>query len=1112
MRIVTSTSAAARLAEARRFLQLQPSSAEVVIVGASRGAADDLARRLAAERGATFGITRFSLTELAARAAAVHLAGARRTPATNTGAEAAAARAVFGAVAAGEVEYFGPVARTPGFPKALARTVHELRLAGVSVADLVDRNRAARDVGHLLERIEEQLRQASTTDRAELFRLAARACDDGQVRWAALPVVLLDVPLDSHAERAFAGALVARSPAVLVDRARRRRDGTRGAPDLRAARRDRDRGRSRRPGNRSGEPAPLRLHARSSSPRRARRRRPPVLGARARDAKRSRSSGACSTRPRAACRSTRWPCFLRDAAAVPRPARARVRARRRAGLLRSRHAAARSGRARVRRAARRAPSKGCRRGASTNTSRSARCRDRGRRRRRSRPAGWRDGAASRPRDEVFARLSRRDRRRHPDDRGAADAGTPSRVDSDEEAVVAGTLRSPWKWEELIVESAVVGGRSRADGKRALAPAARRPGGRLPLPHRRAEARRAGVGAHRALRARPAESVAPARSSRCRSSTRSPSGPSGRPGASGSIGSRRWPPARCGGPARVLQTARRSAADGRRRARSRSRRRATSCTIAWSRSTGSRRRAATAACSSARRIRRAAAAFRVVFVPGLAERVVPQRPREDPLLLDERARGARRGAGRPGRAEPRRASAAEDRDRRGDRAALPLVSAARRRRDARPRAVVLRARRHARDHRPRARPPRAGGRGGRGSRREPGVAGARAIPIARSTISSTTSPSLKPLLDSRDPASVKGPRALPARAERGAAPLGHQPLGARPHRVVDERRPDPASRRRSPAALAQAPARRSAPYSLSALQRFATCPYQFLLATIHRLAAVGRAGAARPHGSADARQPVPQRAGGVLPRARGASARCRSRAATLPAAMPDARRGARSRRRRVRRDSSRPRSSASGATRSTTCAAISASGCRSSPTDGAWQPDVLRVQLRPERRGARSAQPAGSGASSTAGSCCADRSISSSVDRDLDVLRVTDHKTGKNRSNPDLIVGGGAVLQPVLYSVAIEQGLGKKVVDGRLFYCTTAGGFAEHQIAINDYTRGQGLAGADDRRSRGRAAASCPPRPANAPARWCDFRPVCGPREEERVGRKAPDRARRSRRR
>src|SRR5262249_3562153 len=30
-------------------------------------------------------------------------------------------------------------------------------------------------------------------------------------------------------------------------------------------------------------------------------------------------------------------------------------------------------------------------------------------------------------------------------------------------------------------------------------------------------------------------------------------------------------------------------------------------------------------------------FKVVFVPGLAERVVPQRPREDPLLLDDRRR-------------------------------------------------------------------------------------------------------------------------------------------------------------------------------------------------------------------------------------------------------------------------------------------------------------------------------------------------------------------------------------------------------------------------------------------------------------------------------------------
>src|SRR4029077_9221819 len=76
--------------------------------------------------------------------------------------------------------------------------------------------------------------------------------------------------------------------------------------------------------------------------------------------------------------------------------------------------------------------------------------------------------------------------------------------------------------------------------------------------------------------------------------------------------------------------------------------------------------------------------------------------------------------------------------------------------------------------------------------------------------------------------------------------------------------------------------------------------------------------------------------------------------------------------------------------------------------------------------------------------------------ELGVLRVTDHKTGKNRTNPDLIVGGGKMLQGVLYSVAVEQALGKRVVKGRYYYATTAGGFAQKEIDINEYTRAQGF--------------------------------------------------------
>ena len=50
-----------------------------------------------------------------------------------------------------------------------------------------------------------------------------------------------------------------------------------------------------------------------------------------------------------------------------------------------------------------------------------------------------------------------------DDPGTAAPDVPL-ADSDDDAIVAGTLRSPWKWEELIVESAVIGGRTRLEGR------------------------------------------------------------------------------------------------------------------------------------------------------------------------------------------------------------------------------------------------------------------------------------------------------------------------------------------------------------------------------------------------------------------------------------------------------------------------------------------------------------------------------------------------------------------------------------------------------------------------------------------------------------------------
>src|SRR5881409_2254680 len=134
-----SSSAAERLGAASAFVERFPTATEVLIVGASRDAADDLARRVTAARGATFGLHRASLTQLAVRFAAAEMARLGVAPATTLGAEAIAAREP-------ALAYFAPVARFPGFARALAATLGELRLGGVAPGALAKLDGAARDV------------------------------------------------------------------------------------------------------------------------------------------------------------------------------------------------------------------------------------------------------------------------------------------------------------------------------------------------------------------------------------------------------------------------------------------------------------------------------------------------------------------------------------------------------------------------------------------------------------------------------------------------------------------------------------------------------------------------------------------------------------------------------------------------------------------------------------------------------------------------------------------------------------------------------------------------------------------------------------------------------
>jgi len=360
-------------------------------------------------------------------------------------------------------------------------------------------------------------------------------------------------------------------------------------------------------------------------------------------------------------------------------------------------------------------------------------------------------------------------------------------------------------------------------------------------------------------------------------------------------------------------------------------------------------------------------------------------------------------------------------------------------------------------------------------------------------------SLKPLLESRDPASVRG--------------HAHYLLDLNPAlgRSVRSRWARAHSKwSKADGLVAVTPAIQTAidrerlanrPYSLSALQRYSQCPYQFLLATIYRL---------EPR---EEPEPLvrldPLTRGSLFHEVQAKFGREMRDAGALPVTAAHVAEAS--------KVLDRVLDGVAGAYEEQLAPAIPrvwrdemeeirrdlGIWVRRMADDPSWIPEYFEFSfgLSDEGRDERSLRNPVTidGRFVLRGSVdLIERSASG------DVLRVVDHKTGRNRSKDGMIVGGGAVLQPVLYSAAVEQALSKKVVEGRLYYCTTAGGFATHPIKLDDYNRTQGLhvlTVIDRAVEQGFLVAA----PAERACTWCDFRPVCGPREEERVRHKAGDR-------
>ena len=203
-RIVSPSSAARNDAARSRLADVEP---PILIVGASRGAADEFALGLAVDRGATFGISRTSLTELVAKLAVPALARRGLTPSAPLSDEAVAARVADDLLKRGELEYFEPVADMPGFPRALSRTLAELRMSGVQPTDLGG-HPASDDLGALLQRAVEEREKAGAVDYATMLETATGEVLANPAHFRDYTVVLLDIAITSTTDATFVRALI----------------------------------------------------------------------------------------------------------------------------------------------------------------------------------------------------------------------------------------------------------------------------------------------------------------------------------------------------------------------------------------------------------------------------------------------------------------------------------------------------------------------------------------------------------------------------------------------------------------------------------------------------------------------------------------------------------------------------------------------------------------------------------------------------------------------------------------------------------------------------------------------------------------------------------------
>ncbi|MGH9346210.1 MAG: PD-(D/E)XK nuclease family protein, partial [Vicinamibacterales bacterium] len=969
--------------------------------------------------------------------------------------------------------YFEPVAQTPGFPRALARTLQELRLAGVAAGTLSTLPLPGPDLAGLLDRFEECFATAATADRAALFDTAARLLRSVPVAEA---VVLLDVPLEHAADRALVHALVAGATDALATVPAGDRESVRhleacgGAVEERAC-----------PG--ADDLSCLRrfLFSETEPPERHLDGSLELFSA-------PGEGRECVEITRRLLREARRGVPFDEMAIFVRTPASYF------GLLE--HALHRAAvPAWFDRGTRRPHPAGCAflaliacAAEDLSASRFAEYLSLGQ---VPRPDEAAQPAWSASQDDLFGRNPD-----SPDDELERESADAARAEGgDDEAVVAGTLRAPWKWERLLVDAAVIGRdatrwRRRLDGKaaelgRQLIEAGRQEGGDGPSMRRLQQTleqldhlRRFALPIIDTLAAWPAQASwgdwldaferlaprvlrMPAYVLRVLADLR---------------------PMRDIGPI-DLDEARRVLTDR----------------LLTIEAEPPSRRFGRVFVGTPHQAR--GRSFRVVFVPGLAERLFPQKPREDPLLGDDLR--AASGAALP--TQGLRLAA--------ERLLLQLAAGA-----ASERLYVSYPRIELTESR--ARVPSFYAldvmRAVTGRIPDHESLEAHARMAGNATLAWPAPPVPEDAIDDQEHDLAVVRRLLDEKDREAVKGHAHYLLKLNEclrRSVVDrwargDRRwsaSDGLIRVSAQTKSALARQRLTArPYSLSALQRFSACPYQFLLAAVYKL---------QPLERPESRQRLdPLTRGSLVHEIQARFFRQLRARGALPvtnASLDDARTQLDEVADRVARrayDDLAPAVERVWADEIASIRRDLGAWLEYVAEDGAeWLPAYFELAFGPNVPGER--DPA-----STAEEVAVEGGfrLRGAIDlveehRQTKLLRVTDHKTGRKPDRIErVIVGGGAVLQPVLYAMAVEAALSRPVRYGRHFYCTAAGGFYAHPIPLNDITRAAGLEVLQVI-DRSIEHGFLPAAPSEEACGRCDFRPVCGSDVYRRVRRKPQDR-------